>query len=84
MPLVSKDFNFTGKHAVMAEELKQGLLEAVVYYTQISIIISLALLILQKDQINKKNLNEDLDKCLISKSYYDLYKEMFIKIKEYL
>ncbi len=71
-------------HGAINSKVKDDLLNAVIYYTQISIIISLAILSLQKINISKDKLNEDFDSCLISKRFYGIYKNLFMSIKEYL
>ena len=71
-------------HGATNSKKSEDLLDDVIYYTQISIIVSLAILALQKDKINKEKFNKDLDDCLISKSYYAQYKDVFKQIKKYL
>ncbi len=83
---IKKAYDIRSRYVHGAEnpKISEELLNAVIYYTQISIIISLAILLLQKDKIKKEKLNEDFDNCLISKKHYAVYKNIFIKIKSYL
>lgn len=71
-------------HGATSSKMAEDLLDSVVHYTQISIIVSLAILTIQKDKINKKIFNENLDNCLISKKDYELYKQIFKQIRTYL
>lgn len=83
---ISKAYDIRSKyvHGAINSKIPDELLNQVIFYTQISIIITLAILSIQKDKINKDNLNSDYDNCLISKRYLQIYKNIFTGIKKYL
>ena len=71
MPLVSKDFNFTGKHAVMAEELKQsGLFE---YLWQIFVTAPIIGFIYKRKADNDPGENKTIFLSQLSPRQPDIY-----------
>ena len=71
MPLVSKDFNFTGKHAIMAEELKQsGLFE---YLWQIFVTAPIVGFIYKRKADNDPGENKTIFLSQLSPRQQDIY-----------
>lgn len=71
MPLVSKDFNFTGKHAIMAEELKQsGLFE---YLWQIFVTAPIIGFIYKRKADNDPGENKTIFLSQLSPRQQDIY-----------
>ena len=71
MPLVSKDFNFTGKHAIMVEELKQsGTFE---YLWQIFVVAPIIGFIYKRKADNDPGENKTIFLSQLSPRQSDIY-----------